>query len=480
MKLPLFGQTGAERFDDASYQKTQNWYPHVNQEAKSKLMLYPTPALVEEVSTGTAGTIRGMIEYGGKLYVVSANEFYRIESTGAKVLLGTLTTSSGRVSMAHNGASNGKQIMIVDGTAMWKYKPDDGTPFEQVTQFNDASTAIFTATHIAFMDGFFIANDTSTTGQFYKSAGYDGTDWDTLDFATAERSPDDLEALIVANRNLYLVGHHTTEQWYNSGTGTFPFAPMQQGFTQYGTVAPWSVIEVAGTLFFLSQNDEGVGQVIMMNGVTPTLISTSSIAAEISKLTSLSDAYAWTYQYQQHTFYVLTFPTDGRTFVYDLSTQAWHEWSVKSTGYHRGSHHVYVYGKHYIGDNAGNKVYSLDWDTYTDDGEAIQRIRRSANVINEDGSTKMRHWAVRIDIKEGVENADCTDPMLKLRWRDDNGAWSSYYSRSMGKIGETSQRLIWRRLGRSGDRVYEISTQDPVACVLIDSFIEVTPDNGEI
>lgn len=478
MKIPLFGQTGKELYDDASYQLTQNWYVHINQDAKSKLMLYPTPALTAKV-TGVGAdyfTIRGMIEYGDKLYVVSGNTLYRIESNGAKVSLGTISTSSGRVSMAHNGANYGTEILIVDGALGYIYDSSGAGSLTAIASANFPDAA----THCAFIDSFFIVNDPTWTGRWYKSAGYDGTTWEALHFATAERSPDALQTLIVSDRNIYLVGTHTTELWYNAGLPSFPFTPMQSGFMQWGTIAPWSVAETAGTVFWLSQNDEGVGQVIMTSGTDPQIISTQSIAAEITKLTTLTDAYSWIYQYQQHTFYVLTFPTDGKTFVYDLSTGQWHQWSTASTGYHKGSHHVYVYGKHYIGDNTSNKLYVLDWDAYTDDGDSITRIRRSANIINDDGAKDMRHYAVHIDIKEGVGNAAVADPQLKLRWRDNNGAWSNYHSRSMGKIGETNIKLIWRRLGRSSDRVYEISTNAPVPCVLIDSYAHVSDDGLNI
>ncbi len=477
MKIPLFGQTGAERYDDVSYQKTQNWYPHITNESKSRMLLYPTPALASSVSNlgVPTTTIRGMIEFGDKLYVVSGGNFYRIESTGTKVLLGTLNTLSGRVSMSHNGALNGKQILIVDGTNGYIYDLTLGT----VVIIVDGDFPQ-TATFCAFIDSFFVVNNPAKSGEFFQSAGYDGTDWDALLFATAERSPDELQSLLVSNRYLYLIGTHTAEIWYNTGVGDFPFAPVQGGFMQWGTIAPHSVAEVAGTVLWLSQNDEGVGQVVMSSGSAPQIVSTVAIATEISKLTTLTDAYSWVYQYQQHTFYVLTFPTDGKTFVYDLATQMWHEWSVTSTGYHRGSHHVYVYGKHYIGDNAGNSIYTLDWDAHTDNGEAITRIRRSAGVYGDDGDIALRHHAVHIDIKEGVGNAAVTTPRLKLRWRDNNGAWSSYYSRSMGKIGETDIKCVWRRLGRSRERVYEISTSDACDVVLIDAYAILDGDNKEI
>ena len=50
----------------------------------------------------------------------------------------------------------------------------------------------------------------------------------------------------------------------------------------------------------------------------------------------------------------------------------------------------------------------------------------------------------------------------------------------MGKIGEYNKKLIWRKMGRSKDRVYEISCTDPVNAVLIDGYARVEGDAREL
>lgn len=60
------------------------------------------------------------------------------------------------------------------------------------------------------------------------------------------------------------------------------------------------------------------------------------------------------------------------------------------------------------------------------------------------------------------------DPQLMLDWSDDNGrTFSNQLSASMGKIGEYTKRVIFRRLGQSRDRIYRISISDPVKRVII-------------
>ena len=62
---------------------------------------------------------------------------------------------------------------------------------------------------------------------------------------------------------------------------------------------------------------------------------------------------------------------------------------------------------------------------------------------------------------------------IELRWTDDGGHnYSNPQIGSSGDIGQTTQRVMWRRIGstrrNSGlDRVFEVSSADPVQVALI-------------
>jgi hypothetical protein len=74
------------------------------------------------------------------------------------------------------------------------------------------------------------------------------------------------------------------------------------------------------------------------------------------------------------------------------------------------------------------------------------------------------------------------DPQVMLRWSDDGGhTWSNEHWKSMGKIGQTGYRTIWRRLGMTmklRDRVYEISGTDPVQIAIMGAELHVSPTNA--
>ena len=65
---------------------------------------------------------------------------------------------------------------------------------------------------------------------------------------------------------------------------------------------------------------------------------------------------------------------------------------------------------------------------------------------------------------------------LQLRWSDDGGHnWSNPYNASLGLTGETTARALWRRLGKSRNRVYEVVCSDPVAVRLVNAFVNADP-----
>jgi hypothetical protein len=64
------------------------------------------------------------------------------------------------------------------------------------------------------------------------------------------------------------------------------------------------------------------------------------------------------------------------------------------------------------------------------------------------------------------------EPQLMLRWSDDGGhTWSNGYPAGLGETGDFKKRAIWRRLGKSRNRVYEVSCDDPVSLRIIDAFV---------
>lgn len=471
--IPFVGPAYQARSKNLAAQRCINWYPVASEVGGSKVRaLYPTPGLRLFADVGSEAPVRGAFEAAGLLYVVCGAACYRFNNKGVKTTLGTLLTSSGPVTFAQNPT----QILIADGAAAYIVTIATGV-FAQVT---DPDCPV--PTHCAILGGFFIANQKGT-GQFFISSQYDGTAWDALDYATAEAAPDNIVGLTVSNEQLWLLGEKTAEVWTLTGDGDFPLRRLGSAVLEYGCAAKYSITKGGNTLFWLSANEAGQGMVMSAAGYQPQRISTYAIEYAISTYERIDDALGFSYQQEGHTFYVLTFPTAGVTWVYDLSTQQWHErafWELEQARYsrHRANCHAFAFGLHIVGDYSNGKLYVLDMDTYTDDGELIRRLRSTDHIS--ELLQRITFNSLHVDMEAGEAEQpefEGWSPQAMLRYSKDGGhTWSSEKWALIGKVGQYGHRAVWRRLGQGRNRTFELVIAEPIKAVVMDAVADVEQD----
>jgi hypothetical protein len=324
----------------------------------------------------------------------------------------------------------------------------------------------------------------------------------------------------VDHREVWLFGQNSTEVWYDAGLPDFPLSRIQGAFIEIGCAAPFSVAKLDNGVFWLSSDARGRGMVYRSNGYAGVRISTHSVEWQIQQYTDISDAVAYTYQQDGHAFYVLNFPSADITWVYDVATQAWHQragWLNNAYTRHRGNCQMAFNGQIVIGDYLGGQIYAYDPTVYTEAGSVqkwlrswralptgTNNLRRStqhtlqldcesgvglSGYLFEDYAALAAESGAFITTESGVDISAIsftptqgTNPQVMLRWSDDGGhTWSSEHWRSMGKLGETGHRVIWRRLGMTmklRDRVYEISGTDPVKIAIMGAELIVAPTNA--
>ena len=144
---------------------------------------------------------------------------------------------------------------------------------------------------------------------------------------------------------------------------------------EVGCAAALSVAKLDNTVFFLGRSNHGTGLVYKLNQYSPQIISNRGIEYLINTFERMDDAFAYTYQKNGHSFYVLTFPTANKTLVYDAAIQDNDlAWSVRETyglGRDRASCYAFAFGKHLVGDFVSGVLYELDENTHTDAGNPI-------------------------------------------------------------------------------------------------------------
>jgi hypothetical protein len=446
----------------AAAQETVNLYLEMMPDNKTPKALRGTPGTVEFADLG-AQPVRGMhvVEKASSLmYAVAGNKLYSITTAGVATERGTLNTTAGRVSISDNGA----QVMVVDGTNGYTYTIAT-TTFAQIV---DADFP--TADVCLFLDGYSIVNK-ANTGSFQISSAYDSTAWAALDIKTAEGDPDNLVTIAKRNRQLFAIGSISTEVFYHSGASTFPFDRVNGLIIDAGCQARWSVATLNNTLAWLGRDSKGGGAVIRLDGYTPSRMSTPALEDEIASYGDISDAFAYTYHRSGHIFYVLTFPTVRKTWVYDAVTNRWAKRQTYNCGgRHLSNSHVYFNGKHYVGDYRNGKIYELSESTYTDDGEPIERWRTGSYIAPD--NKPLAHSKFEMEFEAGVGNADAPDPQAMLSWSDDGGkTWSNEVQTSIGAQGQYGQRAEWGPLGSAVQRLYKVKVSDPVKVAMIRAIV---------
>lgn len=466
MELPGFiGPSYTLQSTDIECQQSMNLYPQVDESGVGRNIasLLGTPGLKLFTDLGAKPSRGQLTSSQGRVFAVTGTGLWELTEDGGNTLRGTLMTQVGRVGMADNG----QQLMIVDGPFGYSYDLTANT-LTQIAGFPGGVT-------VAFQDGYFIFN-VPNTQQFFIS-GTDATTVDPLDFASKEGSPDNLLSVLSVNRNLWLFGARTIEVWFNSGAELFPFSRIDGVFIEHGTASAYAPCIIDNTVAWLSEEASGRGIVYSAVGYQPSRISTFAMEQTIAKYPTLGDVTSWSYQQDGHPFYVLNFPSGNATWVYDFSAALWHERSYTlPTGFlgrHRAETHTYGFGKQLVGDWENGKIYQLDPHTYTDNGTQITRVRTSPYVAKQLQNLFISR--LQLDMATGVQaDGDAPDPQVMLQWSDDGGgSWSNEYWVSAGKIGERKKRVIWRRLGKTRERIFKVKITDAIPVALIDAYIDV-------
>jgi hypothetical protein len=482
MKTPILGSSYVARSINAADNRMVNLFPEIIPEGgKEPGFLNRAPGLKFQQAIGT-GPIRALWAHqtnGSDFYVVSGTEFYKVTGlTATPTLLGTVS-GTGPVSIADNGT----QIFLACNGPSYIYNEVTNV-FAQITDpdFPGAVT-------VGYLDGYFVFNEPNSQ-KIWVTQLLDGTSVDPLDFASAEGSPDGLVAVNVDHREAWLFGTDSIEVWYDAGLADFPLTRIQGAFNEIGCVAAFSIAKLDNGLFWLGTDARGQGIVYRANGYTGVRVSTHAIEYAIAQYGNISDAVAYTYQQEGHAFYVLTFPSANATWVYDVSTQAWHEragWNTATGQFtrHRSNCQCNFGGNTVVGDYENGNIYTFDLDVYSDNG-GIQKWLRSWRALptGQNNLKRTAQHSLQLDCESGtgLVTGQGSDPEIMLRFSDDGGhTWSNEHLSKMGKIGEYYRRVFWRRLGMTlklRDRVYEVSMTDPVKTAIMGAELLISPTNA--
>ncbi|HXG71328.1 MAG TPA: hypothetical protein VNJ04_12050 [Gemmatimonadaceae bacterium] len=456
---------------NATSERLMNLYLEKNETpgAKAPWVLNPTPG-VTAYTTLAQSPNRGLFAQDGRAWAVGGNRLYEVFAGATPTDRGLVARDSNPATFASSGDTGG-QLFVTSG--------DRGYILDLSTHV--LTQVVLDVTFGAYVDGYFLGLDT-TESVLRMSNLLDGTTWSATNTIPRDTAGDKWKAMVVAHGDIWLVGSETTDVFYNAGTSPVPFAPIPGAFIEMGTCAPFSVVVFDGTPAWIAQGARGRGIVVRANGYgAPTRISTHAIEYALQSYSTIDDAIGFTYEEYGHTFYVLNFPTAGATWVYDASTEQWHErgwWdgAVGTFTTYRPQFHAAAFGTHLVGDRSSGVVYEMKSSLSTDvDGTGIRRVRRAPHISDQQQWMFYAHLHIDMQTGLGLSTGQGSDPTVMLRYSNDGGrTFGNERTVSAGALGRYAARARFTRLGRARDRVFEVSFSDPVPFRLTAAYLDVT------
>ncbi len=503
MQIQLTGGAYQAKSVVASAQRCVNLYPEINEQgAPFPTTHYLTPGLTQVADvTGPQIGWRGLfVASNGRLYGVCGPAVYWITPGFIPQKIGTISSSSGMVSMADNGTD----LLLVDGSTSGWWIHLASNAFSAVSD-----PSFYGGSRVALIDGFFVLNSAANPFQWYISDDL-ATTFTSTNFAGKTGYSDPIVCCYATQRNLWIFGTQTTEIWVDAGNADFPFERLPGPFLQVGCASAQSIGRLNETLIWLGLNENGRAVAMASEFYTALPISTRAIENTWQMYPTVADAQACTYQQDGHQFYVLNFPTANATWVYDLTSNMWHERAYNDANGAenrvRYSCIAFYNNAHVAGDWQTGQLYILDPANPTDNGQPIVR-RRGLPVMQDEGVRLIyRAFVADMDVGEGVYGGEfgqtltdaqmqigvspasvtlsmqsaltfgtstyaqmqtelqeiytgpeAFDDQVYLRWSDDRGkTWGNPLAISIGQLGEFLTSLKWRRLGYARNRVFEL------------------------
>jgi hypothetical protein len=311
-----------------------------------------------------------------------------------------------------------------------------------------------------------------------------------LQLGSITSHPGTIVACRTLHRRIFLFSQNYTEVWENAGKGTnLPFRRNNSLLMEVGTPAIGSISVGFDTMFFLSQDRDGLGAVMEVGGSQSVPVSNRALDFQLAQYaadptTGVADARGVLIKENGLIFYRLNFTLANHTFVLNVTmsnpeSPKWHEEEVLNGDRHPAQTHAYFDGVNYYGDYNAPLFYIVSDQTPTNNGETIRRMR-IGRQLSPEGYNRLRIDRFQLDVLQGqldienfvdidllAENSEILltesgidisleeqmdigggQPVVFLSISRDGGqTYGNHLTATMGKLGERTYRTVWRKLG---------------------------------
>lgn len=450
MRIPLvLGQSSDKaKASQESVERLLNAYLERVPKGKEPEPIYGTPGLTVWCS-GLAGAVRGALEMTGAVYAVAGTSLCSIASNGTETLLGSVPGTD-VVQMAGDGIN----VVLVSAGEIYVW---NGATLGPVTD-PDAPAA----SSVVWLDSFFVFGELGTQ-QWFISALADPTNYDALDFASAEWKPDNLVTPVVLRDTLYLAGTKTFEAQQNTGAAAFPFSAYQDLKIDVGLAGRDAVTTTNDSMFWQANDDT----IRRLDGLTATVVSTPAIgrliAAWADKTATVASSHVW----DHHLFVVFRNP-DG-CVVFDQTTERWHERGSYQSATWQVRHMIDAYDLKLFASATTGTIYKLDETVFDEDGSILEFeiVTPFAYVQNR----RLTVTEVELVCETGV-GTTTLDPVVTAERTRDGVTWSDRKPRHLGKQGERGTRVSFGVQGSERAMAWRFRITDPVKRAVFGAYAE--------
>jgi len=421
-------------------------------EAKTQILLTRTAGPRIHATPGT-GPMRGQHAFLGDVFCVTGTSLYKVDAAGTETLVGSIP-GTGSVSMAHNIDT---LVIVAEPNAYYT----DGTTVSQITDVDFTARG---AKYVEFLDNFLVFMEPGSGRVFWADVGT-AADFDSLNFTTAEGSPDDLVGIKSDHRQILLLGEDSFEIFEFTDSG---LVRAINGYGEIGCANGNTAQRFDNSVAWVAPDFS----VRVLRGNTPQIISEDSISQFLSSV-DVSTLRSYTYGIDGGFFYVVCCSAGARS--YNGATGLWHELSTYPNDYFAWQYQCTAHGRQYIGNFYTNELAYFD-PTWFKDGDGIQRMEGTFQPVYAQNRLAVHHRLELVfEAGVGLTTGQGSDPEVMLEYSNDGGiTWTSLPSKKLGKMGQYETRVHWDGLGAARQRVYRFAVSDPVKVALTDAILTVT------
>lgn len=294
-------------------------------------------------------------------------------------------------------------------------------------------------THIVSLAQYLISNDVSDSSVIRWSEIGEGawTSWPAANYTTAEARPDPIVGIYENLNELYVFGSQTTQVYAIGADPTLPFDVVSNINT--GLAAPYACARLDESMVFLDDRR----RISISDGRSVTPIS-DAIQKDLRGLGTISDCWIYREERGQFSHIVVRFPTEARTFVYNLKSRAWSERDYYASPLHADwPVGAYVYWPEYDVHLFGSTLSTggiLQFDTASGSEIGGPLVCLRTTGWHDHGTdNRKRSIRLRLTMRRGTGTVNTTPGALEVRVQNDDGPWGAWTPISVGEPHQYEQ-----------------------------------------